>query len=124
MNDRPREIAEMLARRAQAGHRLELSSIVLFELEYGIGKSRRQAENEARLTALLGGHIEVLPFLDDDARTAVRLRPILAAKGTPIGPYEVLIGGHALKHGATLITSNVKEFSRIEGLAVEDWLAA
>jgi tRNA(fMet)-specific endonuclease VapC len=63
----------------------------------------------------------VLPFGDEEARVAARLRSSLERTGRPIGPLDTLIAGTALCHGATLVTRNVREFARIEGLAVEDW---
>ena len=52
---------------------------------------------------------------------AGKLRQALAGKGTPIGPYDLLIAGQALRHGATLVTANNREFKRVAGLKVEDW---
>ena len=52
------------------------------------------------------------------------MRTALELRGTPIGPYDVLIAGHALRHGATLVTANTREFSRVPGLMVEDWAGA
>lgn len=49
------------------------------------------------------------------------MRAALAKRGTPIGPYDVMIGGTALRHGLVLVTSNTDEFERINGLIVEDW---
>ena len=66
----------------------------------------------------------MLPFDADDALAAGEVRTALELRGTPIGPYDVLIAGHALRHGATLVTANTREFSRVPGLMVEDWAGA
>ncbi|WP_284946918.1 type II toxin-antitoxin system VapC family toxin [Acidisoma cladoniae] len=95
-----------------------LSSIVAHELYFGAYKSRKQAENLARVEAHL---FEVLPFDQQDARQAGELRAALSVSGTPIGPYDVLIAGQALAKGLTLITRNLREFERVPSLLVENW---
>lgn len=97
------------------------ASIVLLELWYGIAKNQRRAENIERLRVFLSGGIGVVSFEADDARKAGELRAELHAAGTPIGPYDVLIAAQALRSGATLVTSNVGEFSRVRDLAWQDW---
>jgi tRNA(fMet)-specific endonuclease VapC len=98
-----------------------LSSIVAFELWYGVAKSQRKESNTQRLEAFLGGPLEWTPFDDDDARAAGVVRAELEAAGTPIGAYDVLLAGQARRRGATLVTSNAREFGRITGLKWEDW---
>ena len=98
-----------------------LSSIVAFELWYGVAKSRRKDTNTQRLEAFLAGPLEWALFDDDDARAAGTVRAELEAAGTPIGAYDVLLAGQARRRGATLVTSNAKEFVRVTGLKWEDW---
>ena len=95
-----------------------LSSIVLHELYYGAFKSRRQEQSVALVDAL---RFEVLEFDGDDSRHAGEIRAALAKAGTPVGPYDVLIAGQARARELTLVTANVGEFQRIEGLTVADW---
>jgi tRNA(fMet)-specific endonuclease VapC len=102
---------------------ISVSSIVIFELQYGIAKSTKQARNAEHLRSFLAGTIEVLSFDDEDATFAGQIRATLEAKGTPIGSWDVMIAGHALRHGATLVTANVREFSRVDGLKLENWAA-
>ena len=64
---------------------------------------------------------EALDFDREHARQAGELRPRLAAAGTPIGAYDVLIAGQALARGMTLVTHNTGEFQRVPGLRIEDW---
>jgi tRNA(fMet)-specific endonuclease VapC len=97
-----------------------LSAIVMHELFYGASKSRRAAENLARIEAL---RFAVLEFDREDARKAGEIRAMLAGQGTPIGPYDVLIAGQAVARGLTLITHNIGEFRRIPQLKLEDWEA-
>ena len=98
-----------------------MSAVVLFELLHGARKSGRPDANMAavRNLCLL---VPPLEFDDNDAAEASRVRRQLEAAGTPIGPYDILIAGHARSRGLVLATNNVKEFSRVEGLTVEDWL--
>jgi tRNA(fMet)-specific endonuclease VapC len=103
---------------------LALSSIVLFELQYGIANSIRREENRERLAIFLQAPIEVLPFDTEDAEAAGGLRADLKRAGTLIGPYDVLIAAQARRRGAVLVTSNTGEFSRVPGLTIEDWAAA
>ena len=64
---------------------------------------------------------QVVPFDEEDARAAGRVRAELAAAGTPIGAYDILIAGQAVRSGATLVTADSREFARVRGLAWEDW---
>ena len=101
-----------------------LSSVVAFELWYGVAKSQQKDRNAQRLDAFFSGPLQWTPFDDDDARAAGAVRAALEAAGTPIGAYDVLLAGQARRRGATLVTSNVKEFRRVAGLKWEDWAAA
>lgn len=105
-----------------AGETIALSVIALFELRYGADKSSRPEHNHARIDALLAGPIGVETFTVDDAAVAGRVRADLERQGTPIGPYDLLIAGQALRLDATIATNNVGEFSRVEGLMIDDWL--
>jgi tRNA(fMet)-specific endonuclease VapC len=101
-----------------------LSSIVAFELWYGVDKSQRKEGNAQRLGAFFAGPLEWTPFDEDDARSAGAVRAELEAAGKPIGAYDVLLAGQARRRGATLVTSNVKEFGPVAGLKWEDWAAS
>ena len=97
-----------------------ISSITLGELHYGAEKSARRADN---LTAIehFVARLDVLPF---DARAAShygQLRAELERAGTPCGPHDMQIGGHARSEGLIVVTNNVREFSRMPGVRVEDW---
>jgi tRNA(fMet)-specific endonuclease VapC len=103
------------------GARIYVSSVVTFELWYGIAKSVHQAPSTQRLEAFLAGPIFLLPFEDEDARIAGSIRATLQAAGTPIGAYDLLIAGQALARQLTLVTAYVSEFSRVKGLSWQDW---
>ena len=98
-------------------------SIVAFELWYGVAKNSRQEFNTKRLATFFAGPIAVLPFDQDDARMAGSVRAALESSGKPIGAYDLLIAGQALRHKLTLVTANVSEFARVIGLIWQDWAA-
>jgi len=100
---------------------MRLSSIVAFELWYGVAKSERKEGNTLRLDAFVAGPLEWTLFDEEDARAAGTIRAELEAIGNPIGAYDVLLAGQARRHGATLVTSNTREFARVSGLKWEDW---
>jgi tRNA(fMet)-specific endonuclease VapC len=95
-----------------------VSAVVICELYYGAFKSQRVEQNVARVDAL---RFSVLEFDEEDAKQAGQIRAHLASKGTPIGPYDVLIAGQARARELTLVTHNTGEFQRVPGLKVEDW---
>ncbi|HEX9931212.1 MAG TPA: PIN domain-containing protein, partial [Allosphingosinicella sp.] len=100
-----------------------ISTVVLTELLHGAAKSARAAENR-RAVEDFAGRLEVLPFDEEAAGHAAEIRAELERKGTPIGAYDVLIAGHARSRGLALVTGNLGEFRRVDGLRCEDWLDA
>ena len=116
LNDKTSKTAQR-ARREKVGD-IAVSAIVTHELFYGAFNSRRAAQNLALIDAL---QFEVLEFGKEDARQAGEIRALLASKGTPIGPYDVLIAGQALAREMILVTRNTEEFGRVIGLQIEDW---
>ena len=101
-----------------------LSSIVLFEMRYGIAKSARRQANAERFLDFLQSPVNILPFDPEDAEEAGGLRALLERAGTPIGPYDTLIAAQARRRGAVLVTANTREFGRVPGLKLENWAVA
>ncbi|MFZ0552698.1 MAG: type II toxin-antitoxin system VapC family toxin [Steroidobacteraceae bacterium] len=123
LKGQPLAVRTRLKRVAPKATAIALSSIVLFELWYGVARSERQRENTERLRIFLSGAISVIPFDADDAATAGEVRAALEATGKPIDPYDLLIAAQALRLRATLVTANVSEFERVRGLVWQDWAA-
>jgi len=99
---------------------IRICSVVKAELYYGAMKSRRTAENLLLLDDLFV-NFESLPFDDDAARKYGEIRLTLTRLGTPIGPNDLMIAAVAAAHKAVVVTNNTREFSRIQGLLLEDW---
>ena len=97
-----------------------ISSITYAELVHGVEKSEAIDKNRLALSLLLV-NIEVLPFDVDAANCYGRIRADLEKKGTPIGPLDMMIAGHAQSLGYAVVTNNMKEFVRVEGLKIENW---
>jgi tRNA(fMet)-specific endonuclease VapC len=124
INGTPPAVRDRLSHTLATGATITISSIVAFELWYGVAKSRRRELNARRVMAFLDGPVELLPYEEEDARAAGRVRAALEQRGTPIGAYDVLIAGQALARGATVVTSNASEFARVNDLEWEDWATA
>lgn len=95
-----------------------ISAVVAHELYYGAFKSARRTQNVALIDGL---RFPILEFDSEDAREAGELRAGLTLRGTPIGPYDVLIAGQAKARNLVLVTRNIGEFRRVPGLRIEDW---
>lgn len=105
----------------RTGETIAVSSIVLFELQYGAARSGRPERNARRIVDFLSLPVAVLPFDTEDADEAGSIRAALERSGLPIGPYDVLIAAQARRRDALLVTANTREFARVPGLRTEDW---
>lgn len=97
-----------------------IPAVVIFELLTGIAKSVSPKKRTGQLNSLLDA-IRVLPFSIEEAKSSAAIRAQLEKKGTPIGPFDVLIAGTAMANRAILVSHNLAEFNRIDGLKTEDW---
>ena len=122
INGRPAGVRANVQRSFERGTAVLLSCITSFELWYGVAKSARVAYNTERLEVFLAA-MATIPFDDGDAEASGEIRAALEKAGTPIGAYDCLIAGQALRRGLTLVTANAGEFKRVSGLDWEDWAA-
>jgi tRNA(fMet)-specific endonuclease VapC len=97
-----------------------ISTIVIFELQVGIAKSNSPAKRIQQLQQILNA-VNVVDFDRDMATAAANIRAQLEQQGTPIGSMDTLIAGTAMSLQATLVTHNLREFSRVSGLTIVDW---
>lgn len=124
INGQPERVRARFEKAIHGGSEIATSAIVLYELWYGVAKSARPDVNARRLQTFLAGPLRWLAFDDMDARQGGTVRAQLESVGRPVGAYDVLIAAQALRHGLTLVTANVREFSRVKGLSWEDWAKA
>ncbi len=110
----------LLRLREELDHGVCISSITLAELEYGMKHSSNPAKNEQALLRFLVP-FSVLPFGPSAAAEYGEIRAYLQSQGTPIGPLDMLIAGHAKAEKMNLVTHNVREFERVPGLELENW---
>jgi tRNA(fMet)-specific endonuclease VapC len=110
----------LLRRFSEHDDALAVSAVTVAELHFGAARSSSPSSNRAAVDEFLA-FLDVLPFDVDAAAHAGEIRGALTTAGTPIGGYDVLIAGHARSVGAVLVTGNVREFSRVDGLRVVDW---
>jgi tRNA(fMet)-specific endonuclease VapC len=105
---------------SQNDGRMCMSSVTLMELVYGAERSSNPDHN-LRAVESFAARLEVLSLDAAAAHHAGQIRAQLASRGQPIGPYDQLIAGHARSLGLVLVTNNISEFSRVEGLRLENW---
>ena len=118
MKKKPESVLRRFWEKADEG--ICISSITLAELEYGMQHSLEPARNEQALIRFLAP-IGILPFTAAAATKYGELRAHLQKRGLLIGPLDMLIAGHALAEGLTLVTNNVREFKRVPNLKIENW---
>ncbi|HEX5481505.1 MAG TPA: type II toxin-antitoxin system VapC family toxin [Terriglobia bacterium] len=121
INGKPASVRGRFQKALETNSEVLVSAIAAFELWYGVAKSSQPEANQQRLQTFFAGPITLLPFEDEDARFAGALRGALEAIGKPIGAYDLLIAGQALRHKITLVTANISEFARIQDLDWQDW---
>ena len=119
LRDRPTTLRDRFNNEADS---LCISTVVLMELLHGAEKSARPAHNR-REVERFAARLEVLPYDVGAAGHTADIRAMLERRGQTIGGYDLLIAGHARSRGLTVVTGNLGEFNRVEGLRCEDWLA-
>ncbi len=117
INNRPTKVRKRFGRHEG---QLCISTVSWGELVYGCEKSSRPEENLADIESM-ANRLEIAVFDASAAAHFGQIRAELTRKGRPIGPYDMMIAGHARSLGLVLVTNNVKEFRRVKGLRVENW---
>ena len=119
MNGRPDQLKKLFMKFGK--NDLCISAIAMAELEFCVSNSSRINSNRDNLYRFISG-FEIMPFDSNAAREYGDIRADLKRKGQMIGSNDMLIAAHAKSLGLTLVTNNIREFSRVDGLKVENWL--
>lgn len=101
--------------------RIAISTVTLGELVFGAEHSQQVERNLADIESM-AARLDVLPFEESAAYHFGQIRAALYGMGKPIGPYDMMIAGHARSRGLKLVTNNMQEFERVEGLQLENWI--
>ena len=117
IKNRPKKVKEAFKKQSEF---LAMSAVSLGELIYGAERSAQSERNLADVEAL-AARLEVVPFDSAAATQFGQVRAELAKSGKIIGPYDLMIAGHARSRGLILVTNNMREFKRVPGLRVENW---
>jgi len=120
MRNRPLQVKERFQR--QAG-RMSISTVTLGELVFGAEHSAQPERNLADIEARIS-RLELLSFDSHAAYHFGQIRSALYSAGRPIGPHDMMIAGQARAHGLTRVTNNLREFERVPGLLLENWIDA
>ncbi len=119
IRERPPEVIQRVKK--MCCDKIFISSVTVSELEYGIQKSKQKCASRDALIRFLVP-FEIVDFTARDACEYGKIRAWLEARGKIIGPYDLQIAAQAMSRGLTLVTNNVREFSRIPGLLIENWV--
>jgi len=122
MREQPDKVLKRLEQAVLRNHRIVVSAITYAEMRFGaIGK--KASQRHAQLVDAFCVRLDaILPWDKAAVDTTTEIKAKLAAAGTPIGPNDTAIAGHAIAAGAVLVTNNVREFERVPGLKLEDWV--
>jgi tRNA(fMet)-specific endonuclease VapC len=118
IKNRPASLKQKFNRLAD---QLCISAVTLSELYYGAEKSTRKDQNLEVIEAFTA-RLEVLPYADKASAHYGNIRTELELAGKPIGPYDLMIAAHARSEGLIVVTNNLREFERVAGLRVENWI--
>lgn len=119
IKNKPASVLRRMKNHLQNG--LCISAITLCELEHGVEKSQYSEKSAAALIRFLS-ILEILPFDDSAAVEYGKICAYLQKRGTPIGTMDMLIAGHARAEDLVLVTNNLREFERVPGLKLENWV--
>lgn len=122
MREQPIEVLQKLQLVVGKGHRIVISAITYQEMQYGLLGKKALPKHAVLVEEFLKRIDDILPWDKEAVDATTEVKRDLMAKGTPIGNNDSAIAGHAISTGATLVTNNTREFQRVSGLKVEDWV--
>ena len=121
MRAAPLSVLKKLQSVVSKQHRVVISAITYQEMQYGLLGKKASPKHAVMVAEFLKRVDEILPWDKKAVDATTEVKKQLMAKGTPIGNNDTAIAGHAIATGCVLVTNNTREFSRVDGLALEDW---
>ena len=122
MREQPDVVRKRLEQAVLRGHRIVISAITYQEMRFGATGPKASPRHIALVDAFCAPLDAILPWDRAAVDTTTDIRVALRLAGTPIGPNDTAIAGHAIATGAVLVTNNTREFERVPGLVLEDWV--
>lgn len=122
MRERPASVLERLQLAADGQHRIVISVVTYYEMLLGTVGRNASPRHAKLVEAFVSRLSAILPWDAAAAEKATAIKRDLAAKGTPIGGNDTMIAGHALAADCVLVTNNLREFARVDGLRLADWV--
>jgi tRNA(fMet)-specific endonuclease VapC len=122
MREQPDAVLERLAQAVLRNHRIVISAITYSEMRFGATGSKASPRHIGLVDAFCARLDAILPWDQAAVDATTDVKVALRLAGTPIGPNDTAIAGHAIAAGAVLVTNNTREFERVPGLALEDWV--
>ena len=122
MRENPISVLEKLQSVVEQQHRIVISAITYQEMQFGVLGKKASPKHAVLVAEFLKRVDEILPWDRAAVDAATEVKRQLMAKGTPIGNNDTAIAGHAIAAGCRLVTNNTREFSRVSGLDLEDWV--
>lgn len=119
--EQPQQVLERLQQAHAKHHRIVISAITYAEMRFGATSRKASKKHVVLVNAFLARLDEILPWDAAAVDQTAIIKRQLSDLGTPIGPNDTAIAGHALSSQAILVTNNVREFNRVDGLVLEDW---
>ena len=121
MREAPFSVLKKLQSVVSKQHRIVISAITYQEMQYGLLGKKASPKHAVMVNEFLKRVDEILPWDKKAVDATTEVKKQLMAKGTPIGNNDTAIAGHAIATGCILVTNNTREFSRVDGLDLEDW---
>lgn len=121
MREAPLPVLEKLQSVVSKQHRVVISAITYQEMQYGLLGKKASPKHDVMVAEFIKRVDEILPWDKKAVDATTKVKEQLMAKGTPIGNNDTAIAGHAIATGCVLVTNNTREFSRVDGLDLEDW---
>ncbi|TVQ36320.1 MAG: type II toxin-antitoxin system VapC family toxin [Wenzhouxiangella sp.] len=122
MRQHPAAVIKRLTDEVEQGSRLVISAITYAEMRYGQLGKKASAKHKILIDEFVQRLDAILPWDQRAVDATVEAMSVLRKAGTPIGPNDTAIAGHAVATASTLVTHNLREFSRVPGLVYEDWI--